>query len=270
VGGESIKMIKNEMIQEIITYRHLLFMLTWRDIKIKYKQSIMGFMWAILMPVLVVSAGILVKTAFSMFSGKPIDLASVASVSVKSVPWAFFVGSIRFATSSLTNNMNLITKIYFPREVLPLAATFSNLFDFIIAATLLTFILAFSGLGLSIYLLWLPLLLIIFILITTALGMFLACANLFFRDVKYIVEVILTFAIFFTPVFYEASMLGKWAPVLLLNPIGALLECINTTVVLHHAPDMFWISYSALWGIGGLLIAWKIFHDAEFAFAERI
>jgi len=71
-------------------------------------------------------------------------------------------------------------------------------------------------------------------------------------------------------VFYEASMFGKWAPLLLLNPIGALLESINAIVVLHQAPNVFWIFYSALWAIGGLLVAWKIFHNAEFAFAERI
>jgi len=259
-----------EMINELIEYRHLLFMLTWRDIKIKYKQSIMGFMWAIFMPLIIVAAGILVKKAFSMLSGKPMDLAQLASVSVKAIPWAFFVGSIRFATNSLTGNMNLVTKIYFPREVFPLSAVLSNLFDFGIAAGVLIVILAVAGIGASIYLLWLPVLLILLILLAIGIGMLLSCANLFFRDVKYIVEVILTFGIFFTPVFYEASMFGNWAPVLLLNPIGAVLESINAVVVLHQAPDMFWLGYSAVWAIGGLLIAWNIFHKAEFAFAENI
>ena len=166
--------------------------------------------------------------------------------------------------------MNLITKIYFPREVFPLAAVMGNFFDFAVASILLIIILSIAGIGASIYLVWLPLLLILLISLAAGLGMLLSCANLFFRDVKYIVEVLLTMGIFFTPVFYEAEMFGKWAPVLLLNPVGAILESINAVVVLHQPPDMFWLGYSAIWAIGGLFIAWIIFHRAEFAFAENI
>ncbi|MEW6326665.1 MAG: ABC transporter permease [Thermodesulfobacteriota bacterium] len=155
-------------------------------------------------------------------------------------------------------------------SILPGALVLSNLFDFGVAAAVLIVILAIAGIGASIYLLWLPVLLILLIFLAAGMGMLLACANLFFRDVKYIVEVILTFGIFFTPVFYEASMFGKWAPVLLLNPVGAILESINDVVVLHRAPDAFWLGYSAVWAIGGLLVAWSIFHRAEFAFAENI
>jgi lipopolysaccharide transport system permease protein len=259
-----------EIFRELIQYRHLLFMLTWRDIKIKYKQSVMGFMWAIFMPIMIVSAGIMIKKAFSILSGNPMNLAQLSSVSVKAIPWAFFVSSVRFATNSLINNPNLVTKIYFPREVLPFASILSNLVDFIVAASLLIIILAIAGLKASIYLLWLPLLLCLLILLTASVGLLLACANLFFRDVKYIVEVILTFGIFFTPVFYEAKMFGKWETYILLNPIGAILESINTVVVLRQSPDFFWLVYSAIWSIFGLLITWIIFHRAESVFAENI
>lgn len=230
----------------------------------------MGFLWAIFMPMMIVAAGILVKKAFSILSGNPMNLSQIASVSVKALPWAFFVGSIRFATNSLIGNMNLVTKIYFPREVFPLSSVLASLFDFTVASSVLIIILTIARIGVSIHLLWLPVLLILLILITAGLGMILACANLFFRDVKYIVEVILTFGIFFTPVFYEAEMFGKWAPVILLNPIGAILEAINAVVVLHHAPNMYWLGYSALWAVFGFLLAWNIFHRAEFAFAENI
>lgn len=259
-----------EMVKELIQYRHLLYMLTLRDIKIKYKQSVMGFFWAIFMPMMIVAAGILVKKAFSMMSGKPMDLAQLVTVSVKSVPWAFFVASIRFATNSLVYNTNLVTKIYFPREVFPLAAVIANFFDFAVASILLIIILAIAGVGGSTYLLFLPILLVFLILMAAGLGMFLACANLFFRDVKYIVEVILTIGIFFTPVFYEASVFGKWAPVLLLNPVGVILESINAVIVLHTCPNIYWLGYSAVWSIGGFIASWVIFHKAEFAFAENI
>src|SRR5262250_2533655 len=99
--------------EEILQYRDLLFMLTWRDIKVRYKQSVMGFLWAVLMPILIVGSGLIVTVAFSTISGRPVNRNDVLSVAVKAVPWAFFVGAIRFATNSLVQNRELVTKIYF-------------------------------------------------------------------------------------------------------------------------------------------------------------
>src|ERR671928_1312675 len=95
---------------EILEYRQLLYMLAWRDIKIRYKQSIMGFLWAILMPALIITAGVFIRYAFSMGSHRTFNPADLASVSLKSAPWAFFVAAIRFSTNSLTGNSNLVTK----------------------------------------------------------------------------------------------------------------------------------------------------------------
>ena len=102
-------------IGELIKSRELLYMITWRDIHIKYKQSIMGFMWAILMPMFIILTGVLVRLVMAKLSGGPLNITQIASVSVKAVPWAFFISSIRFATNSLTGNSNLVTKIYFPK-----------------------------------------------------------------------------------------------------------------------------------------------------------
>ncbi len=258
------------MFRELIQYRNLLWMLTLRDIKIRYKQTVMGFLWALFMPMLIVFAGLIIKKGFSIVSGKPLDLAELTSVSIKSLPYSFFIASIRFSTNSLVGNANLVTKIYFPREVFPVAAVLANLFDFLIASFVLMIILAIAGIQIDYHVVWVPFLILLLILFTIAMGMILSCANLFFRDVKYIVEVIVTFAIFFTPVFYDASLFGKWAPLLLLNPVGAILENINNVVILHQSPDMFWLSYSILWSVGGLLICWPVFHKLEFLFAENI
>jgi len=259
-----------EMVNELIEYRQLIFILTWRDIKMKYKQTVMGFLWAILMPMLIVSAGVLVRKAFSMVSGKPLEMTELASIAVKSLPWAFFIGSIRFGTSSLVGNRNLVTKIYFPREVFPVSAVFANLFDFFVASGMLIVILWIARIGVSIQLVWVPIILVFLILLTIGLSMIFACANLFYRDVKYIVEVIVTFAIFFTPVFYDASMFGKWAPFMLLNPVGAILENLNATIVLHQPPDFFWLLYSGCWAVISFFVAWIIFHKSEVYFAENI
>jgi ABC-type polysaccharide/polyol phosphate export permease len=125
--------------------RDLLFVLTWRDIKIKYKQSAMGLLWAILMPAIIIGAGVLMRMVMSKMSGTPLEPDSVASLAVKSLPWAFFVSAIRFATSSLTANANLVTKINCPRIAFPIAAVLSSLFDMAIAILPLIAVLAWCG-----------------------------------------------------------------------------------------------------------------------------
>lgn len=257
-------------IKELIKYRELLYIFVWRDIKIKYKQSVMGFMWAIFMPILIVCSGILVKYAMATVSGKPLVLSDIATVSVKALPWSFFVGSVRFSTNCLMGNTNLVTKIYFPKEVFPISAVLSNLFDFIIASCVLCLILIAAQIGWSVYLLWLPVLVLILIILLIGLGMLLSALNLFFRDVKYIVEVLLTFGIFFTPVFYEVKMFGKWSNVLLLNPVAPILEAINACVVYHRQPDIIWLLYSTALSCLLLGIGYPVFKKLEPAFAESI
>jgi len=258
------------MFGELIKYKDLLFMLTFRDIKVRYKQAAMGFVWAIFMPMMAVLAGVLVKKAMAIVSGKPMDFTGVLSISVKVLPWTFFISAIRFSVISLIGNANLVTKIYFPKEVLPLSSVLACLFDFLIASVTLSLLLIIGRIGFSIYLLWLPLILIFLILFTAGLSLILSSANLFFRDIKYIVEIILMFGIFFTPVFYEAGMFGKYKTLLLLNPVGSILELINTTAVLHKMPDIFWLSYAGFISFLFFVLGMTIFRKIEPLFAENI
>jgi homopolymeric O-antigen transport system permease protein len=140
--------------KELIQYKHFLFTLTWREIRIRYKETVMGFLWAILMPIMVVAAGALVRKAFAVASGKPMEYEALVSVMVKSLPWAFFAGSIRTAASSLLANSNLVTKIYFPREVFSFSSVLAQLFDFAVAASLLVIVIALSGLSVGIQIFW--------------------------------------------------------------------------------------------------------------------
>jgi lipopolysaccharide transport system permease protein len=259
-----------ESFREVMQYRDLLYMLTWRDIKARYKQSIMGFFWAILMPLLIVGAGILVRVAFSMNSGHGIDFATLSAIALKSLPWAFFASAIKFGTNSMVSNPNLVTKIYFPREVFPFAAVLASLFDATIASPVIVLSLILGRVGVSAQLLWVPLILLLMVVLTASLAMLLSCANLFFRDVKYLVDVLITFGIFFTPVFYDARMLGKWEPLILLNPLGSLLEALNDSVVRHQTPSLSGLTYAALFAVLALFAAWRIFDRAEASFAESI
>ena len=245
-------------------------MLTWRDIRVKYKQSIMGFMWAIFMPVLIVMAGMLVRYAFSRVSGQRMEWKDVAQLSVKAVPWSFFVSSLRFSTLSLIGNTSLVTKIYFPRELLPLAATLSQFFDLAVASIALAVILTVGGTAVSVQLLWVPLLLILLVSLVLALGILSSALSLFFRDVKFIVEVLLTFGIFFTPVFYDVEMFGRRASLLLLNPLAPILDGLSACVVLQKSPKLSWLAYSALFSFLGLVLSHRIFKSLEPAFAENI
>jgi len=250
--------------------RDLLLMLSWREITIKYKQSVMGFLWAVLMPALIVSAGVLVRVAFARLSGSAVTMSDVALVSTKSVPWAFLVASIRFSSTSLVSNANLVSKIYMPREVFPLATILSQLVDFAVASALLVVILAIAHVGVSVYLIWVPVLLLELVLLTLGIGLFVSAAALFFRDVKYLVEVFVTFAIFFTPVFYEAALFGKWGRLLMLNPVAPILEGLGAVIVHHRPPDLAWTLYSGFMAAAIFAFASFTFKRLEPYFAQSV
>jgi lipopolysaccharide transport system permease protein len=259
-----------EELRELYKYRELLYMMMYRDIKVRYKQSVIGFLWAILMPTLIVLAGVVVRFGFAFAAGKPLETAEIAGVAVKSVPWAFLVSSIRFSCNSLTNNNALVTKIYFPKEIFPLAAILANLFDFLVASVGLFILLAIIKTSWSWELLWLPLLLLTMVLLAAGIGMIVSATSLFFRDVKYIVDVVLTFAIFFTPVFYDIGMFGDKGKWLLLNPAAPILEGFNACVAHQQSPDLSWLGYSLAIATVLLLGGYVFFKHLEPAFAESI
>jgi lipopolysaccharide transport system permease protein len=276
-----------EIVGELWQFRHLIYQFARRDIVLRYKQAVMGFLWAVFMPLLIVASGFLVRFAVAQSSGGTLGSSSVAGIAVKSIAWAFFVGTLGFATTSLTGAIHLVSKVYFPREVLPLSATIGQMFDFGVGATALLFILPFLGVGASAALLWVPVLLLMLFTLTLAVALFASCGNLFYRDVKYIVQVLLTFGIFFTPVFFEPAMLGaKGAKLVMLNPLAPILEGLRLAVVerhnlleplMTHTPKgvevLAWspwsLAYSAVWAVVGLALSALMFHRLESAFAER-
>jgi ABC-type polysaccharide/polyol phosphate export permease len=257
-------------LREIVAHRLLLYMVTLREIKVKYKQSVMGMLWAVLMPLVIVGSGVIVRFAFARISGKPLALLDVTAVAVKAAPWAFFVSALRFGTNSLVVNEDLVTKIYLPRLVFPLAAVASQLFDFAVAGVVVSVFLAVAGAGVSVHLLWLPPLVGLLVVLASALAIVLSAASLFFRDIRFIVEVFLTFAIFFTPVFYESALFGDWAPLLLVNPVSPLLEGIAAAVTLQRSPSLPWIAYSVVVTAALFGGAVALFRRLEPFFAESV
>ena len=257
-------------IRELVRFRDVLYMLVWRDVKVRYKQSVLGVMWALLMPLIIVGAGIAVRFAFTSLSGVPTHASDVAAVAVKSAPYGFLVAALRFGTSSLVSNANLLTKVYVPRLIFPLAAVLSQLFDFFVASAVIGIFVLAIGAGVSVQLFWLPLIFLGLLMLVVALSVFLSAASLFFRDVKYLVEVLLTFLVFFVPVFYDSRMVGKWKPLLMLNPISPILEAASLTVVDHVTPDLRWFAYSLISGVVLLWVALAVFRKLEPYFAESV
>jgi lipopolysaccharide transport system permease protein len=266
-SGAALKPVTHSPLHRTV---ELLMMITSREIMIRYKQSVMGFLWALLMPSLLVLAGLIVRAAVSRLAGKPMAVDAVPSMVVKALPWAFFVTAIRLSTNSLTGNSNLVTRSKCPRIVFPLSAILSSLFDFSVASVPAIIVLALIGVPVTFQLLWVIPLFIVLVFMVTSIGIVLATANLFYRDVKYLVEVFLMFAIFFTPVLFEADVLGEWRPWILLNPVAPLLEGLYAAVARGRTPDLPWVLYSTAISILFALGAWRLFVRIEPAFADNI
>jgi lipopolysaccharide transport system permease protein len=267
--GSHTDFMKEEL-KELFKYRGLLYMITYRDVKVRYKQSVMGLLWAVLMPVLIVLSGVVVRYGYAMAAHAQLQSADIAGVAVKSLPWAFLVSSIRFSSLSLINNRELVTKIYFPKEIFPIAAMLASFFDLVVASGALVIFLLLLHIIWSPYLAWAPVLLLTLVLLVSGIGMIVAAASLYFRDVKFIVEVVLTFGIFFTPVFYDVGMFGDKKKWLLLNPISPLLDGFGACIARHQSPDLPWCLYSLICALLTLVGGYVFFKHMEPGFAESI
>jgi lipopolysaccharide transport system permease protein len=209
--------------KELWEYRELLYFLIWRDIKVRYKQTIIGFAWAIIQP-------FLTMVVFSIFFGKfgkipsegsPYPLFAYCAL----VPWTYFGHSIGNATNTIVENQRLIAKVYFPRLILPISAVFSQLPDFIISFSILIVMMFFYGVMPTANLLWLPFLILFMSLTALAVGIWLTTFNAIYRDVRYAVPFLVQFWLFASPVAYPSSLVPeKWRTFYGLNPMTGVIE----------------------------------------------
>lgn len=265
--------------------RGLLFELTRRDIRVRYKQAVMGIAWAIVMPLVIVASGVVLRVVLLNMSGTPVEGESIGGVVVKGLGWSFVASAIGFSTNVLTLNAGLIAKIYFPRETLPLSVVLASTLDTAIAAAAVLALLPFLGWHPTWTVLWAPVLAACLFAFTFALGLLVSCGNLFFRDVKYLVQLCINFGVFFTPVFYEPHALGaRWIPIQMMNPLSPLLEGLRLSVLqghnlllpLRHPVDgsLLWSPYyllaSATTTLVALIAGAVIFHRAQYRFVENL
>jgi lipopolysaccharide transport system permease protein len=253
---------------EMWHFRELLFFLTWRDIKIRYKQTVLGFIWAVLQP-------FLTMVVFSLFFGK---LANVPSEGVPYpifnytalLPWQFFEGSITTSTSSLVTNANMITKVYFPRLFIPISSVGSNLVDFSIAFTVLIGMMIYYHISPTIGVLLLPFFLLL--AMTTAMGvsLWMAALNVKYRDVRYIVPFLMRFWFFATPIAYPSSLLSEpWRTLYGLNPMVGVVEGFRWALLGTQPPEAM-LFLSILISLTLLITGLIYFNRTEKTFADII
>jgi lipopolysaccharide transport system permease protein len=209
--------------KELWVYRELLYVLTTRDIKVRYKQTVLGFAWAIIQPVMMM-------VVFSIFFG---GLAKMPSdgfpypifVYAALLPWTFFANSITNSANSLVGSAHLVSKVYFPRLIIPLSSVGSGLVDFAIAGVILLLLMVYYGVSWTSNLLMAPILVAGAALTALGVGTFLAALNVAYRDFRYVVPFLVQFWMFATPVVYPASLVPReWQWALYLNPMAGVIE----------------------------------------------
>jgi lipopolysaccharide transport system permease protein len=259
-----------EMVREQITYADLLHSLVRRDLAIRYKQSLMGFGWAIAMPVMntIIFSVIFMRVApLDPPWGLPYPLFAYAGL----LPWNFTASSLKFAVVALTANTALVTKVYFAREVLPFAAIMVSLVDFAVASLVLAGLMVYYGFAPGWTIAFLPVILLVQIALTAGVALLLSMANLFFRDIKYLFDIVLTFWMFATSVVYPVEYAGgRLATILSLNPMTPIIDGYRAVLLGGTLPDPARFAYAATVAFVLLGIGWLQFHRAEFRFAEKI
>jgi len=267
-AGQRLADDVREMLREQHDYRELLYQMTRRDLLLRYKQTVMGFGWAVFMPVI---NTILFSVVFMRVA--PIDVGVPYPVFAYTglLAWNFFASSLRFSVSSLTANINLVAKVYFPREIFPFSAVIVSAVDFAVGAILLVAMMAYYRVAPTSAILFLPVVVVVQVILTTAVALLLAMANLFYRDVKYLFEVVITVWMFATSVLYPVDRVTGWAGTLLrLNPMTPVIDAYRSVLLRGELPPMMPMATTAAVAVVLLAGVWLIFHRSEFQFAEYI
>ncbi|MGZ8833704.1 MAG: ABC transporter permease, partial [Thermoanaerobaculia bacterium] len=237
------------------------------DLLLRYKQTIMGFGWAIFMPLLnTVIFSIVFTRVAPIDVGVPYPIFAYSGL----LAWNFFASALRFSVSSLTTNTNLVTKVYFPREIFPFSAVVVSAVDFAVAAIPLAAMMVYYRIPPTPAILLLPAVILVEIIFAAGVSLVLAMANLFYRDVKYLFEVAITVWMFATSVLYPVNRFGgRLGALLQYNPMTPIIDGYRAVLLRGELPPASFLVSAAV-SVVVLMLAWLLFHRAEFQFAENI
>ena len=255
-------------LKSLWTYRELLYFLTWRDVKVKYKQTALGAAWAVIQP-------LFTMIVFSIFFGKlaslpsdgiPYPLFAYAAL----MPWNFFSNAVNSSGASLVGSAHLITKVYFPRMIIPAAAVAAGLIDLMIAFGALIVLMIYYGVGLTWNLLMAPALIILIALLAAAVGMWTSALNVKYRDIRYALPFAIQLTMFATPIIYPVTIVPeRWRWMLKLNPLTGIIEGYRAT---FFGRPFDWQALAISAAITAALLVYSTFHfrRVERTFADIV
>jgi lipopolysaccharide transport system permease protein len=256
-------------LRELWEYRELLYFLTWRDIKVRYKQTALGAAWAIIQP-------FFTMMVFSLFFGQlakmpsddiPYPIFSYAAL----VPWTFFANGLSQSSASLVGSANLIKKVYFPRLVVPISSVVSGAVDFVLAFVVLLGMMLYFGIVPTWNVLWLPLLLLLALVTSLGVGLWLTAMNVQFRDVRYAVPFLVQAWMFATPIAYPSSLLDQpWRTLYGINPMTGVIEGFRWALLATETAPGPIVLVSALVAVGLLIGGAFYFRRMEKTFADVV
>ncbi|MFH2204585.1 MAG: ABC transporter permease [Elusimicrobiota bacterium] len=256
-------------LKEYWRYRELLYFLTKRDIKVRYKQTILGGLWAIIQPVFTM-------IVFTLFFGRLAKMPSdgipyPVFVYAGLLPWTYFAGALSASGDSLVGNSNLITKVYFPRVIMPAAAALAGLLDFFIAMLVLGAMMFYYRLAPGFEILLFPCLVGLTFLCAVGTGLWLSALNVQFRDIRYVIPFLVQLWMFVSPVIYPVSMVPeKYRWFLALNPMGGVIKAFRASLLGHQPVDWGLLGISTLVIAAILLSGLRFFQNMEKTFADVI
>jgi len=256
-------------LRDLLLYRELIFFMTWRDLKVRYKQTLLGASWAILQP-------FLTMVVFSIFFG---NLAKVPSDGVPYpifsftalIPWTLFSKALQDASRSLVANSHMITKVYFPRMILPLSSVMAGVVDFLIAFVVLLGMMVFFNIFPTINILALPLFLLLALVTAVGVGLWLSALNVLFRDINYVLPFLTQFWMYLTPVAYPSSMIpSEWQIIYALNPMTGVVEGFRWALLGTGQPPGIMTLVSSITAVVLLISGMFYFRRMERLFADMV
>lgn len=256
-------------IKIFIQHRYLLRMWSLREIKVRYKQSVIGTAWAILQPVVLM---LMFTVVFSVIVQVPSDDLPYPVFSYTAVlPWTFFAASITFAVPSLINNSGLVTKIYFPREVLPIAIVVAAFVDFLVASTIFLVMMIFYQVPSHVTLFWVPLLLATQIILILGVVFFASALNVWYRDIRFLTPLGLQLWFYATPIIYPVSMVPeRFQELYMLNPMASLIDSYRRTILQGQPPQYIYLLWAIVFSTVLCITGYAYFKHSEARFADVI
>ena len=266
---EPIKGLVSLRLSELWKNREVLYLLVWRDIKVRYKQTALGATWAIIQP-------LLTMLTFSIFFGRlakvpsdglPYTLFSYSAL----VPWIFFATGLSQASNSLVSSANLITKVYFPRLLVPMAAVFAGLLDLTISGTTLLLMMAYYHRGPTAHVVWIPALLVLALITSLGVSFWFSALNVKYRDIRHVLPFVVQLWMFATPIAYPSSLVpAKFRAIYALNPMAGVIEGIRWALLgVNTAPGVMLVVSSTI-AVLVLVSGAYFFRRMETTFADVV